>query len=406
MGFYIMLYIAVLIIAIPCYLPKKLSKKQKDMLYLTITGGLLAFLSAIRYDIGFDYSYVYAPFYEKILQSPITNIFNERHEIGFVILEYITASFSQNFQMVFVVTSILLILLYFVYFYKYSCNMVMSVAMFMLWGYYFCSMNFVRQTIASGIFLYAVQSVIEKKPIKYVLITLLAASFHKSALIMLPFYFILQIKINKKVLVLYCSAVAFIFSTSHIFLEFATEKWFTWYNLNDWHISRGYPWITAILPVIMFIIFYTFSDVLERINPQYSVLVSSSFFSAFFFVIALKHSILDRFSLYFEPVMLVGTTYIITGLYEQLKKSKEKSNIRRTERMKKKFYAVSAVISVISVFQGWWFLYFDGHCVIPYQTIYDQEFYQLYVQSLEEGTGVFAGEYDEDIVEPVMLPED
>ncbi|MCA9319020.1 EpsG family protein, partial [Candidatus Saccharibacteria bacterium] len=52
------------------------------------------------------------------------------------------------------------------------------------------TMNAVRQGVAVSIMFYAFTFILNKKPLKYTLLTLLAGLFHISALLLIPFYFL------------------------------------------------------------------------------------------------------------------------------------------------------------------------------------------------------------------------
>ncbi len=407
MSFYIILYAAVVAIAVPCYLPQMLPKKYKDILYLLISGGILSFFSGTRYDIGTDYSNVYLPEFEKICESPITDIFSIPHEIGYVFLEYCVAFFTQNFVAIFVTTSIMIVMSYFGAFYKYSKNVVVCVALYLLWGNYFCSFNFVRQMIASGIFLFAFQSIIEKKPVRYVFLTLLAASFHKTALVMLPFYFILQIPLKKKILAAYSGAMVVVYLMSDVIIRFLSKVFFPGYIYSeDRFITVGRPWRVAFMALVLVVVFYISSSRLKKNNSRNGIYVSCALFNFFIYVISTKHMVLDRFVMYFEPSLLIGLTIILEDFVSKIKKAKEENKLQENVLLKKKLAALCIPVIMVSVYECSLFLYYDGHRVIPYQSIYQQDFYSYYKQSLEDDSEVFAGEYDEDIVEPIMLPED
>jgi hypothetical protein len=58
------------------------------------------------------------------------------------------------------------------------------------------SFNGLRQGIAMAIFLYAIPALINKKIFKYILICLFASTFHISVLIMIPFYFVVNLQVK------------------------------------------------------------------------------------------------------------------------------------------------------------------------------------------------------------------
>lgn len=104
-----------------------------------------------------------------------------------MLLQKIVAFFSSNYQMIFVVTSLLIIGLFCICYAKYSSNVYLSVMLFLLLSEYYCTMNFIRQSIAGIIALFALEFLKKKKFLPYLMIILVASTFHKSALILIPF---------------------------------------------------------------------------------------------------------------------------------------------------------------------------------------------------------------------------
>ena len=89
--------------------------------------------------------------------------------------------------------------------YKYCQIPWLGMTIFILFGFYGNTLSFIRQSIAIAIFLFAIKYLCAKKMwpsiVPYMIIILVAASFHKSILIMVPAYFIARLAVNWKWLV-------------------------------------------------------------------------------------------------------------------------------------------------------------------------------------------------------------
>lgn len=86
--------------------------------------------------------------------------------------------------------------MYFIY--KQSEDPFLSVIIFMGIEFFTLSFTALRQMIAMAIVINSYSFIKEKKPIKFILVVLLASLFHKTAIIFLIAYFFRYIKINKK----------------------------------------------------------------------------------------------------------------------------------------------------------------------------------------------------------------
>lgn len=81
-------------------------------------------------------------------------------------------------------------------------EVLISIALYQCLYYTFFSITGIRQTIASGILLFALPYVFERKLWKFLLLLVLAATQHKSALLFAPFYLLPLVKDSRKFILL------------------------------------------------------------------------------------------------------------------------------------------------------------------------------------------------------------
>jgi len=115
-----------------------------------------------------------------------------------------------------IITSFIILLLFFREFKKYSPYIWLSVLMFITVGQFYTSFNIIRQIIAVAIIFSGSKYLYERNLSKYIFIVLLASTFHKTSIIMILFYFILNFKfnINKLVITLFALFVSMTFLDS------------------------------------------------------------------------------------------------------------------------------------------------------------------------------------------------
>lgn len=89
--------------------------------------------------------------------------------------------------------------------------------------YGFFSITGIRQTIATGFFFYAYPFIQKKKIVPYILIMTVAATIHKSSLILLPFYFLANFKYPKQLLICVLIVLPFIFGIARTFAIYITH---------------------------------------------------------------------------------------------------------------------------------------------------------------------------------------
>lgn len=380
--------------------------RKKELVFLLIVFVILGGMSALRYSTGYDYSYVYAPAFEKILLTdPPMAYSDQRFEPAYFYLEKGLAMLSDNYQMIFVATSLLIIALFCLTFWMYSCNVYLTSILFVLLGQYYCSMNFVRQTLAAVICMLALKYLQNKKFIPYLLVVLVAACFHKSALIMIPFFFVNLIPITKVILTIYAVISVGIYHFSEEILSIVTKFYYQSYGETSKHITSTFEWPFTIAMLVLFLVIFLNNDKLLRQDKKNYIYINYAFFALFFTLMGTKHSILDRFSLYFTLTYPISLALIWTEMKKDFidrKLENKTSEIKLKQRIPLIKYSVFTTLMIVGLLSyHQYILVMDHHGVVPYQCILTQDFYWDYLDLLDA-----PDESNEEQEAPVNEPEE
>jgi hypothetical protein len=146
----------------------------------------------------------YTLFFENSL-SPIEAVHsyflgNIEFELGYTLLNAFVGLFTDNVQWLFLLVSFFTSLLLFNSLPKYSKNLFLSLLVYFSIVYFVLDMSGIRQCIALNIFLYSIQFIISGKFVRYFMLIIVAALFHTTALILIPFYFILKVNFKSYIL--------------------------------------------------------------------------------------------------------------------------------------------------------------------------------------------------------------
>lgn len=161
---------------------------------------ILAFFSAVRDGIGIDYtSYM---MHIQNIQLGYPNYM----EAGFKFAARIIGNIDNNPRLVIIIFSILTVFFYIKSIYDQSLDRLMSVFIFLSWGYYFFTFNTIRNFFALSLCLYSIKFLNQKKIGTFIILVLLASSFHKSALVCIPLYLLANIPYDKNKLWLFLGA--------------------------------------------------------------------------------------------------------------------------------------------------------------------------------------------------------
>lgn len=170
---------------------------------------LFVVIAGFAYQTGVDwriYSSVY-DFSEPIDRAIILGSFFEPNsgvitEPGYALLSSIVKFFTDDFQYVMFWANFIAAFFLFKGFYKYKSNLYLSLLLYLGYIYLTLNMSGIRQAVAVAIVFYALSFLHTKQYRNYTFWVLVAGTFHVSALIMLPAAFLLNRKINDKLVYL------------------------------------------------------------------------------------------------------------------------------------------------------------------------------------------------------------
>lgn len=148
---------------------------------------IFAFISGIRWNVGTDHLN-YLLLYKDILKTH--HYWQSDVEPGFYFISRIFASLNIHFTIYFAFWAFLQI--FFIYYsFKEERYLLPFLGLVIVTGMqYLLWMNGIRHILAACIFVFSIQFIHNRKFIKYFFTILLATLFHKSAIILLIFYFI------------------------------------------------------------------------------------------------------------------------------------------------------------------------------------------------------------------------
>ena len=189
-------FMTALITAICSEISVKNKNKIVRRFSIILVIGIPSILYAFRYGIGTDY-FRYVLAFQRLQVIG----FDSRYEWGYVLINLIVGKLNGNVQVVFLLTSIIMMTFIYCAVRYYAKTLSVGIAMFSyMMMYYQMSYNAVRQSVAMAICLYSIKYIHDRKLLKFSFLVLLASGFHTTALLLFPFYFFYKIlgEKNKK----------------------------------------------------------------------------------------------------------------------------------------------------------------------------------------------------------------
>lgn len=174
-------------------------KERNSRIYILIVSFMLISISGLRgLSVGID-TYAYYLRFNSLKALDITEIFlGLNNEYGFRLFEYIVGRIFGEFQVLLVLVAILYIGAISYIIYKYSLSPLLSYILFIGLGFFTFGMSAIRQTMAIGFTVIAFKYIPKKQLTKFLFFTILASTFHITALIFIPSYWFNKFKLNKK----------------------------------------------------------------------------------------------------------------------------------------------------------------------------------------------------------------
>ena len=196
MSVYFVLYLVILFSVINESRISKQHDYKKTLLLMFFTSLIVGFRDMIG---GYDL-YIYGEFFDSFFknnisyhQLPSITLF----EPGYVLYNYLINTITNNRYLFFLTSSVIAYLLFYSSLKKYAPYIYFSFFIFFC-KYFFFTFVYVRQVLAVGVAWYSLKYIYDKSLLKFVGVVMIAASLHTSALLFLPLYYIVKVKISSK----------------------------------------------------------------------------------------------------------------------------------------------------------------------------------------------------------------
>jgi len=333
-----MLIAAVCVLSLICfnkYVKNAVDPRIPKLAFLCGSFFVMALIATRRVNIGYDYQ-MYARGFWRLgidgfpsggdilnavadrtknlfLKGDVIGIFRGYYldwEWGFILLTKTVVFFTRNIHVYMGIVSAVCLAGPFYLIYRYSKNVWMSVLLYVNLYFFYCTMNFMRQSIAISIVLFAYTFLMNRKFIPYCLLILAAALFHSTVLIMLPAYFLIKFKPSLRIPLVYAFFIMWVFISSNAALELLLGNIFTKYvhYLDTSFLAEGIDLIHIVVPALIIItgIYFTvkFAKTANDTNKTFFIQTNLMYFSFFWLSVMLRHSILERVS-YYSYVLVI-----------------------------------------------------------------------------------------------------
>lgn len=285
-----------------------------DKIYMFVVMFFLIFFSGIRGDFTTDYINYDWLFQNGYPSKTIIELLKER-EFGFAFINRIIYSVNHNTVTFMIVLSALTILCYYKMFKKHSQDYLVSLVMLIVLDNYFISFNLVRNILACALFFLVSELIISKKLFQYIIFILLISTIHKTAILMLPMYWILGMDFRIKkhhifpLLFLLSSIIFMIFFNEIVFF---TQR-FIGYDWDKSGYGIGKGSIGSLMKsIFLFIIVLVLMTKNDYANIKERIWFNGCIFNVFFQFCSFRLFMMQRIGFYFSGFFLLLIPLLIS----------------------------------------------------------------------------------------------
>lgn len=337
------------------YVSRKIKNQKIAFFFSALAILIVSVVAGIRYGVGTDF-FEYVRWFNIYSYGSISLTDSN---IGFTIMIKIIQLFTDNSQWLFFICAVIINAFMMNFIKKNTDLNDLGFFLFITLYLYYSSLNIMRQWISIVIFLYALKYAFDRKLAKYVLTVLLSASFHPSAFLMLPLYFLLDLKVNiKNILIVITST--FIVGIQFERIIFSIAKRVPFLNASSYiryfdgrfAESGGGGWAYSIILILAFILMIiykkSYAKFIQNADNHFVLMGIASVFSLFSPI----NMIFSRIQLYLMPIVLVTLPNII-----KIQRPKERIL----------FYIIIVVFGLLYMYRS---LLINGAQPLPYRTIF------------------------------------
>lgn len=287
------------------------SRNQYKLIAIVLLGATLIIITGFRSaNLSYDYR-EYEWIYKNTLRiKSFKDIIFGREPLFYLLLKIIGIFTNYEIVPVMVVIAFLTVIPLFWFIYKESISPVFVIYLLFTIGSYYTAFNTTRQYLAAALFVFAMEAAFERNLRKYILITLAITLVHFSALVMLPFYWLLNIRwadLKKSIrnMIIVVLIIFFFIAARNILNTLLNLYYFNVERTSATLYENETSLFNIFRPLVLLFIALLFKCDLNLDDPKDNCLFNSVVFFFLFYLYSYQVTLFVRFTYFFIPGSLV-----------------------------------------------------------------------------------------------------
>lgn len=302
-------------------------EERSTFTWAFVTFSVIIFFIGLRSGVADTPTYIdmfdsYPTAYNEIRE----NFFNGDRDLGFKLLAIIIKKFvSTDFHIWLIFLAIVSGMFTMIPLQKYSCNYKVSVFLFMASCQFTWLLNGMRQYLAATIMFMCTGLMLRKKTFTYILVALIASTIHKTALILIPMYFIVNGEAwNKKTnmfMILIIIAILLADQFTNVLNAVVADTSYGEAMKSMQETDDGTNIIRIIVEAVPTIIAFIYKDkIKKKATPIINLSINMSVISTGLYIIskiAKSGIMLGRLPIYFSLYNLILLPWLIRNIFNK-----------------------------------------------------------------------------------------
>lgn len=282
--------------------------RQRDF-YILFTGLILILISGLRSIwVGTDDTSIYANYFIENSVKSYSEIWKEEGKDPFYYIfnKFIANIFGDDFQIFLIIVSIIFVGSTCHIIRRESKNPLVSFIVLLSFGFFFFSMNGIRQSLAISFILLSYIPLKERKLWRFIVLVIIASLFHKTALIFMIFYPIVNLKLNKYTIGLYILlTIACLLRGEQILSSITESASAVDERIANYKIGNGLTYSGFIQLLLIAILAFSYFKRTIAVNKNNQILYSLLIISIIFQSMAVIIAEMFRVAMYFSIFIIL-----------------------------------------------------------------------------------------------------
>ena len=229
---------------------------------------------------------------------------------------------------------------------KYSSNNILSLLLYMFLGMYFFNLSGIRQGLSIGIASLSIIFITKKKFILFLIPCAISTLFHFSGIIIIPMYFIANMKFNKIKILFFILLVFSLFLFGEYIYDFIIKFWRINYVKED--VSGGFGFYFLVLFIFLCALIFTYKDLC--IDNNYQILFTGIMMYLLIWPVVRFNSSTFRLTYIYQLILIL----FIPNMLYKIKDSFTK-------------WSISLFLSIIVIYYFFMYVYNDYNMYNNYE---------------------------------------